>query len=125
LTAIKNFDNSTIVELYRAVEALSALAQDSRLKVFRLLVRRGPDGMPAGEIARALKAPANTMSAHLAILSRAGLVSARKQGRSIIYAVNLEGTRKLLAYLVEDCCGGKPDVCRPLIASALAECCGR
>src|SRR5262245_54494316 len=113
------------MELSRAVEALSALAQDSRLKVFRLLVRSGPDGMPAGEIARALKAPATTMSAHLAILSRAGLVSARKQGRSIIYAVNLEGTRKLLAYLVEDCCGGKPDVCRPLIASALAECCGR
>jgi DNA-binding transcriptional ArsR family regulator len=112
------------MELSHAVEALSALAQDSRLKVFRLLVRRGPDGLPAGEIARALKAPPNTMSAHLAILSRAGLVSARKQGRSIIYAVNLEGTRRLLAYLVEDCCGGKPDVCRPLIASALAECCG-
>jgi DNA-binding transcriptional ArsR family regulator len=65
------------------------------------------------------------MSVHLAILTRASLVSARKQGRSIIYAVDLEGTRKLLAYLVEDCCGGKPDVCRPLIASALAECCGK
>ena len=113
------------MELYDAIEALSALAQGSRLKVFRLLVRRGPDGMPAGEIARALKAPPNTMSAHLAILSRAGLVSARKQGRSVIYAVNLEGTRKLLAYLVEDCCGGKPEVCRPLIASALTECRGK
>ena len=62
------------------------------------------------------------MSAHLAILSRAGLVSAQKRGRSIIYAVDLEGTRKLLAYLVEDCCRGKPEICRPLIASALAEC---
>jgi len=109
------------MELSRAIKALSALAQDSRLKIFRLLMRRGPDGMPAGEIARALKAPPNTMSVHLAILTRAGLVSARKQGRSIIYAVDLEGTRKLLAYLVEDCCGGKPDVCRPLIA----ECCGK
>src|SRR5215471_5676066 len=112
------------MELSRAIKALSALAQDSRLKIFRLLMRRGPGGVPAGEIARALKAPPNTMSAHLAILTRAGLVSARKQGRSIIYAVDLEGTRKLLAYLVENCCGGKPDVCRPLIASALAECCG-
>ena len=63
------------------------------------------------------------MSAHLAILSRAGLVSAQKRGRSIIYAVDLKGTRKLLAYLVEDCCRGKPEICRPLIASALAECC--
>jgi DNA-binding transcriptional ArsR family regulator len=112
------------MEFSRAVAALSALAQENRLKVFRLLMRRGPDGMAAGDIARALKAPPNTMSAHLAILSRAGLVSARKQGRSIIYAVDLEGTRKLLAYLVEDCCGGKPEICRPLIASALAECCG-
>jgi DNA-binding transcriptional ArsR family regulator len=111
------------MELSRAVEALSALAQESRLKVFRLLVRCGPDGMAAGDIARALKAPSPTMSAHLAILSRAGLVSAHKQGRSIIYAVDLEGTRKLLAYLVEDCCRGKPEICRPLIASALAECC--
>jgi ArsR family transcriptional regulator len=125
LTAISNFGNSTIMELSRAVEALSALAQESRLKVFRLLVTHGPDGMAAGEIARALKAPANTMSAHLAILSRAGLVSGRREGRSIIYAVDIEGTRKLLAYLVEDCCGGKPGVCRPLIASALAECCGK
>jgi ArsR family transcriptional regulator len=125
LTAISNFGNSTIMELSRAVEALSALAQESRLKVFRLLVTHGPDGMAAGEIARALKAPANTMSAHLAILSRAGLVSGRREGRSIIYAVDIEGTRKLLAYLVEDCCGGKPGVCRPLIASALAECCGQ
>jgi DNA-binding transcriptional ArsR family regulator len=81
--------------------------------------------MAAGDIARALKVPANTMSAHLAILSRSRLVSARKQSRSIIYAVDLEGTRKLLAFLVEDCCGGKPDICRPLIASALAECCGK
>jgi DNA-binding transcriptional ArsR family regulator len=111
------------MELSRAVTALSALAQDSRLKVFRLLVRCGPEGMAAGDIARALKAPANTMSAHLAILSRAGLVSARKKGRSIIYSINLEGTRKLLSFLVEDCCRGKPEICRPLIASALAECC--
>jgi len=107
----------------RAVMALGALAQESRLKVFRLLIKRGPGGMAAGEIARNLAVPHNTMSAQLAILSRAGLVTSRRNGRSIIYAVDLDGTRQLLAFLVEDCCRGSPDVCEPLIASALAECC--
>jgi ArsR family transcriptional regulator len=79
--------------------------------------------MPAGDIAEQLNVPANTMSSHLAVLSRAGLVASRKQGRSVIYAVDVQGTRKLLAFLVEDCCRGKPNVCQPLIASALAECC--
>ena len=111
------------MELNSAVEALSALGQESRLRVFRLLIARGPEGMAAGDIAEQLGVPANTMSSHLAVLSRAGLVVSRKQGRSVIYAVDLEGTRKLLAFLVEDCCLGKPEVCRPLIASALAECC--
>ena len=112
------------MEIGGAIAALSALAQESRLRVFRLLVRCGPEGMSAGDIARALKVPANTMSSHLAILSRAGLIASRKQGRSIIYTVDFFGTRKLLSFLVEDCCGGKPDVCRPLVASALPECCG-
>ena len=79
--------------------------------------------MPAGDIAEQLNVPANTMSSHLAVLSRAGLVASRKQGRSVIYAVDVEGTRNLLSFLVEDCCQGEPKVCRPLIASALAECC--
>ena len=112
------------MESEAALAALGALAQESRLNVFRLLVRHGPDGMSAGDIARALQVPANTMSSHLAILSRAGLIASRKQGRSIIYAVDFDGIRKLLSFLVEDCCGGRPDVCRPLVASALAECCG-
>ena len=107
----------------RAVAALGALAQDSRLEVFRLLIKRGPDGMAAGEIARRLGVPHNTMSAQLAILARAGLVTPRREGRSIVYAVDLDGTRELLSFLVEDCCRGSPQVCRPLIASALAECC--
>jgi DNA-binding transcriptional ArsR family regulator len=111
------------MELKDAVAALNALGQESRLRVFRLLIRRGPEGMSAGHIAQQLRVPANTMSSHLAVLSRAGLVASRKQGRSVIYAVDLDGTRKLLAFLVEDCCRGKPEVCRPLIASALAECC--
>ena len=111
------------MEISSAVEALGALGQESRLRVFRLLVQRGLVGMPAGEIAEHLGVPSNTMSSHLAILARAGLVSSRKQGRSVIYAVDVEGTRNLLAFLVEDCCRGRPDVCRPLIASALARCC--
>ncbi|MGH6865517.1 MAG: ArsR/SmtB family transcription factor [Methyloceanibacter sp.] len=118
-----NFDVSTIMELPTAVQALSALGQESRLRVFRLLIRRGPEGMPAGDIAQQLNVPANTMSSHLAVLSRAGLVISRKQGRSVIYGVDVEGTRKLLSFLVEDCCQGKRKVCQPLIASALAECC--
>jgi len=111
------------MEIPSAVGALSALAQESRLKVFRLLVRSGPGGMAAGDIARALAVPHNTMSSHLATLSRARLVTSRKEGRSIIYAVDLEGTRDLVSYLVEDCCRGKPDICVPLIELTLADCC--
>ena len=111
------------MELDAAVAGLSALAQESRLKVFRLLMRAGPEGLPAGDIARTLKVPANTMSSHLAILSRAGLIASTKRGTSILYAIDLDGVAKLLSYLVEECCGGKPDACRPLIATALEECC--
>jgi DNA-binding transcriptional ArsR family regulator len=118
-----SFDISNIMEIYGAVQALSALGQESRLRVFRLLVKRGPEGMPAGDIAEQLKVPANTMSSHLAVLSRAGLVASRKQGRSVIYAIDVIGTRKLLAFLVQDCCQGAPKICQPLIASALADCC--
>ena len=117
------FDNSRIMEVNQAVKALGALAQERRLRVFRLLVRAGPEGLAAGDIAQQLAVPANTMSTHLAVLSRAGLIVSRKEGRSVIYAVDLEGTRKLLSFLVEDCCRGKPEICRPLIASALARCC--
>jgi ArsR family transcriptional regulator len=111
------------MEITTAVGALGALAQESRLKVFRLLVRSGPPGMAAGEIARKLNVPNNTMSSHLAVLSRARLVAARKEGRSVIYAVDLEGTRQLLSFLLEDCCRGKPQLCASLIESALADCC--
>lgn len=108
-----------------AVGALAALAQESRLKVFRLLVRAGGVGMAAGDIARTLQVPHNTMSSHLAILSRAKLVSARREGRSMIYAVNLDGTRALLSFLVEDCCQGAPGCCTPAIESTLAACCSQ
>lgn len=111
------------MDALNAVAALSALAQESRLKVFRLLIRAGSAGMAAGDIARALQVPHNTMSSHLAILSRANLVSARKDGRSVIYAVDLEGTRALLSFLVEDCCRGEPSICAPVIEATLAACC--
>ncbi len=95
--------------------ALGALAQESRLKIFRLLVQCGPDGMAAGDIARRLKVPHNTLSFHIAILSRAQLLASRKDGRSIIYSVDLEGTRNLLSFLVEDCCHGQLEICGTLM----------
>jgi len=111
------------MDVLTAVGALGALAQESRLKVFRLLIRAGGAGMAAGDIARALDVPHNTMSSHLAILSRAKLVSARKEGRSVIYAMDLEGTRALLSFLVEDCCQGEPHACAQVLDSTLAACC--
>jgi DNA-binding transcriptional ArsR family regulator len=111
------------MDMETAVGALGALAQETRLKAFRLLVARGEEGMAAGEIARRLKAPHNTMSTHLGLLSRAGLVRARREGRSIVYAMNLAGVRGLLAYLMQDCCNGRPEVCAPLIEAVTSSCC--
>jgi DNA-binding transcriptional ArsR family regulator len=105
-----------------AVKRLSALAQDSRLEVFRLLVKAGPDGMAAGSIARKLKTAANTMSAQLLILSNAGLIRARRDGRSIIYSVDFRAMSGLLVFLTEDCCGGRAEICAPLAAVA-KRCC--
>ena len=113
------------MDLSTAADSSGALAQESRLKIFRLLLRAGREGMAAGDIARKLSVPHNTLSAHLAVLSRAKLVRARKEGRSVIYAANLEGTRALLSYLIEDCCRGKPDTCGPLIEATLAGCCAK
>jgi ArsR family transcriptional regulator, arsenate/arsenite/antimonite-responsive transcriptional repressor len=104
LTHFDNLDMSIGMDTSHALAGLSALAQESRLRVFRLLVRRGPEGMAAGDIARKLKLPHNTLSSHLGILSRASLVKSRKESRSIIYSVDLGGTRDLLTFLVKDCC---------------------
>lgn len=123
LTAFALFNNSRIMDINEAIGAFSGLAQESRLKVFRLLVQVGADGMAAGDIAKAVGVPKNTLSSHLAILARANLVQARKEGRSMIYAVDLEGTRSLLSFLMEDCCQGDPSVCGPLIETTLATCC--
>ena len=105
-----------------AVRRLSALAQESRLAVFRLLVKTGPAGLAAGDIARRLKTQPNTLSAQLLILSQAGLVRARRDGRSIIYAADFDGMSELLVYLTEDCCGGRAEVCAPL-ARTVNACC--
>ena len=106
----------------KAVQKLYALAQDGRLAVFRLLVKAGPDGMAAGEIARKLKTQPNTMSAQLLLLSNAGLIRARREGRSIIYSVDFDAMSSLLVFLTEDCCGGRPEICAPL-ASVATGCC--
>jgi ArsR family transcriptional regulator len=94
-----------------AIEALGALAQETRLAIFRLLVRQGPDGLPAGTIGERLDIPAPTLSFHLAQLSRAGLVASRRAGRSILYAADYRGMNALLTYLTEDCCQGRPELC--------------
>ena len=111
------------MDINEAVDAFNGLAQESRLKVFRLLLQVGSDGMAAGDIAKAVGVPKNTMSSHLAVLARANLAQARKEGRSMIYAVDLEGTRALFSFLIEDCCQGDPSVYGPLIETTLATCC--
>ena len=105
-----------------AIDALAALALSTRLDTFRLLVTREPGGVPAGELARLVAVPQNTLSTHLAILSRAGLVTGERQSRSVIYRANLDRLRELTLYLIKDCCGGKPELCAPLIAD-LSPCC--
>jgi DNA-binding transcriptional ArsR family regulator len=96
--------------------ALAALAQGTRLDVFRLLVAAEPGGLPAGEISRRLDVPHNTMSSHLAILSRAGLLRSERFSRSIVYRADLDALRAVLAFLLKDCCGGRAEICAPLIA---------
>lgn len=101
------------MEKIDAVAALSALAQDNRLDVFRLLVEAGLDGMPAGEIAEALGLAPNTLTFHFDRLRAAGLVSVRREGRLMIYAVRLETMNALIGYLTDNCCGGAPEKCLP------------
>ncbi len=98
-----------------AIFALAALAQSTRLAAFRLLVAHEPDGLAAGELARLLAVPQNTLSAHLSVLSRAQLVNGERRSRSIIYRANLGRLREVVVFLLEDCCGGRPEVCAPLM----------
>lgn len=99
------------MEQKNAIAALAALAQDSRLAVFRLLVRSGPDGLPAGEIAQALGVQPATLSFHLSQLANAGLVESRRAGRSIIYSADVAVMKGLMGFLLHDCCDGHPELC--------------
>ncbi|MCX7319114.1 MAG: metalloregulator ArsR/SmtB family transcription factor [Hyphomicrobiales bacterium] len=105
------------METEQAVLALAALAQSTRMEAFRTLVKHEPEGVPAGELARAVGVPQNTLSAHLAILSRAGLVVGERNSRSIIYRANLAAFQELTLFMVHDCCGGNTELCAPLIQS--------
>ena len=102
--------------------ALAALAQSTRLDVFKLLVKHEPEGLAAGDIAKSLAVPQNTMSSHLAILTRAGLVAAKRSGRSIVYRATLTRFQQVVLFMLQDCCGGNPEICAPLIES-LTPCC--
>ncbi|MDB5390705.1 MAG: ArsR family transcriptional regulator [Planctomycetaceae bacterium] len=102
------------MEELQAIRALAALAHESRLRIFRLLAKQGTTGLAAGKIAEALQLPAPTLSFHLKELSNAGLVTDRREGRSVIYSLNAEGMQSLLGFLLDDCCGGQPELCGPV-----------
>ena len=105
-----------------AIVALAALAQSTRLDVFRLLVKQEPDGLAAGDVAKTLAVPQNTMSSHLSILSRAGLVTGQRFGRSIVYRADLAKLQQVMLFMLNDCCNGRPEICGPLVESLALRC---
>jgi ArsR family transcriptional regulator len=109
------------MESSKAISALSALAQEARLSIFRLLVEAGPNGLPVGDIVDALSIPATTLSFHLAQLKNAGLVACRRNGRQLIHSADYERMNGLIAYLTENCCGGDPSACLPKAACTPAK----
>jgi DNA-binding transcriptional ArsR family regulator len=102
----------------KASARLGALAHDVRLRAFRLLVPAGPGGMASGALAEALGVSPTAMSFHLGALEQSGLVASRRAGRRILYAVRYEEVRRLLAFLTEDCCGGRPELCGGVLSPA-------
>ncbi len=110
------------MEKTQALAALSALAQPMRLDAFRLLVQAGAAGLCAGEIAEALAVPPSSLSPNLAALVQAGLVRSGREGRQIRYVAAMDGMQRLLAYLMEDCCGGRPEMCRPVLETITCGC---
>ena len=110
------------MESEHVILGLAALAQSTRLQVFRLLVKHEPKGLAAGDIARALAVPQNTMSSHLSVLSRAGLVTPQRFSRSIVYLADLARLREVMLFMLRDCCDGRPEICGPLIED-LTPCC--
>lgn len=107
-----------------ALAALAALGQPTRLEIFRVLMRAQPDGLAAGSLAGTIGCPHNTLSSHLSILARSGLVHGTREGRSIVYRADVEGIRALIGFLVTDCCGGRPELCdlQPAIRDAKRTC---
>jgi len=105
------------------VLALGALAQETRLEIFRMLVQKGPEGLPAGEIGARLDQPSPTISFHLNQLRFAGLITSHRESRSIIYSANFKAMTDLLGYLTENCCGGRPELCAPEVTSGCAAAC--
>ena len=110
------------MESNEALDVFAALSQPTRLDAFRLIVNHEPDGLPAGEIARLLDVPQNTMSTHLAVLARAGLISSERHSRSVVYRAEIDRVREIASFLVNDCCGGRPELCEPLVAE-FTPCC--
>jgi DNA-binding transcriptional ArsR family regulator len=102
--------------------AFAALAQPTRLKAFRKLVAAHPHGLPAGAIAQFCKVPHTTMSTHLAALMRGGLIAVARDGRSMNYRADLDGFRGLIDFMLRDCCGGRPDICAPVVEGFSASC---
>ena len=102
------------MEMQSAAATLSALAHEGRLAIFRLLVTAGPEGVAAGDIARHVVSPPSTTTANLNVLSQAGLIASRRDGRSILYSANFGVMTDLLGFLMADCCGGRPEICAPL-----------
>lgn len=105
------------MESETALLAFAALSQETRLATFRLLVSSETDGIAAGDLARRVGVPQNTMSSHLGILARAGLITGERQSRSIVYRANLATFQDLTLFMVKDCCGGRPELCVPLLES--------
>jgi ArsR family transcriptional regulator, arsenate/arsenite/antimonite-responsive transcriptional repressor len=106
----------------QAIQALAALAQEHRLAIFRLLVKQGANGLPAGDIGEHVGIAPTSASFHLKELERAGLITARREGRFIRYAFNAETVRDLLGFLTSDCCQGRPELCGDLIMGEMSKC---
>lgn len=106
-----------------ALAALAALGQPTRLEIFRLLMRSGPEGVLAGSLAQTIGCPHNTLSSHLSILARAGLIRGTRDGRTILYSADIDGMRALLRFLINDCCNGHPELCDFIQSTSSATCC--
>jgi ArsR family transcriptional regulator, arsenate/arsenite/antimonite-responsive transcriptional repressor len=111
------------METKEATKALAALAQETRLSIFRLLVQAGPQGVAAGQIGESLDVPPATLSFHLKELSHAGLVSSRQEGRFIYYSTDFERMASLMTFLTQNCCQGMPEECLSVVETALGRCC--